>query len=63
LLLVAVPLVFLLVTGAVVVLPVRMLPARLAAAVDGRRENLLFVALCALSFGFVLVLLVALASS
>ena len=54
---------FLLIIVTLVVLPVRMLPAPVAAALDGRREELVFVALCALSLGFVLVFLVALASS
>ncbi|HET7554645.1 MAG TPA: hypothetical protein VFJ75_03205 [Gaiellaceae bacterium] len=54
---------FLLVIATLVVLPERVLPARVAAAVDGRREHLVFVALCALSLGFVLVFFVALASS
>jgi len=63
LLLIPVAFVFLLVIATVVVLPERVLPARVAAAVDGRREDLVFVALCALSLGFVLVFFVALASS
>lgn len=63
LLLIPVAFVFLLLIVTLVVLPVRVLPAPAAAALDGRREHLVFVALCALSFGFVLVLLVVLASS
>lgn len=55
--------VFLLFIGTVVILPVRVLPTRVAVAVDGRRETLMFVALCALSFALVLVLLAALALS
>ena len=54
---------FLLITVAVVVVPARALSPRVAAAVDGRRERLMFIALCALWFGFALLLLVALASS
>jgi hypothetical protein len=53
----------LLVVVGVVAVPARVLPARVAAAVDGRREQLMFVALCALSLGFVLVFFVALGSS
>ena len=63
LLLIPVAFLFLLVVATVVVLPAALLPARVAAAVDGRREDLMFVALCALSLGFVLVFFVALASS
>jgi hypothetical protein len=54
---------FLLVTAAVAVVPAHALPTQVAAAVDGRREQLLFVALCALGLGFVLTLFVAFASS
>jgi hypothetical protein len=56
-------LLFLLVTAAVAVVPARALPARAAVAVEGRREQLLFVALCALGLGFTLALLVAFVSS
>lgn len=55
--------VFLLVTAAVVILPARALPARVAEAIDGRRESLLFFALCAVGAGLVLALLAALATS
>jgi len=63
LLLIPVAFVFLLIIVTLAVLPVRMLPAPVVIALDGRREHLVFVTLCALSFAFVLVLLVALASS
>jgi hypothetical protein len=63
LLLIPVAFVFLLIIVTLAVLPVRVLPAPVATALDGRREHLLFVALCTLSFAFVLVLLVALGSS
>ena len=53
----------LLVTTAVAIVPVRALPRRIAAEIDGRRELLFFVALCTLAVGFVLTLLVAIASS
>jgi hypothetical protein len=56
-------LLFLLITAAVAVVPARALPARAAVAVDGRRELLLFVALCALGLGLALALLVAFVSS
>jgi hypothetical protein len=56
-------LLFLLVTAAVAVIPARALPARAAVAVEGRREQLLFVGLCALGLGFTLALLVAFVSS
>jgi len=54
---------FLLVTAAVAVVPAHALPTRVACAVDGRREQLLFVAVCVLGLGFVLTFLVAFASS
>lgn len=54
---------FLLVTAAVAVVPARALPARIATAVDGRGEQLLFVALCALGLCFTVVFLIAFASS
>jgi hypothetical protein len=55
---------FLLVTAAAAVVPARALPARVAAAVNGRGEQLLFVALCALgSLCFGLAFLIAFASS
>lgn len=54
--------VLLLVIAAAALLPVRVLPASVAASLDGRREGLVFVAVCTLAFSFVLVLLVALAS-
>jgi hypothetical protein len=63
LLMVAVAFLVLLVVAVVVLLPERVLPAGVAAAVEGRRENLVFLAACALTFVFLLVLLVALASS
>jgi hypothetical protein len=54
---------FLLVTAAVAVVPERALPVRLADAVDGRGEQLLFVALCALGLCFVVAFLIAFVSS
>jgi hypothetical protein len=56
-------LLFVLVTAAFAVIPARALPARAAIAVEGRREQLLFGALCALGLGFTLALLVAFVSS
>lgn len=53
----------LLATAAVAIVPTRAFPTRVAAAVDGRRELLLFVALCTLALGLLLTLLVAFASS
>lgn len=61
--LIAAAFMFLLVTAAVALVPARALPARVSAAVDGRRELLVFIALCALGFAFGIVLLMALASS
>lgn len=54
---------FLLVTAAVAVVPARALPVRVAAAVDGRSEQLLFVALCALGLCFAVAFLIAFVSS
>jgi hypothetical protein len=54
---------FLLASAALAVVPARVLPARAAVAVEGRREPLLFVALCTVGLGITLVLLVAFASS
>lgn len=54
--------VLLLAVAAVALLPVRVLPAGVAASLDGHREDLVLVALCTLAFSFVLVLLVVLAS-
>jgi len=54
---------FLLVTAAVAVVPARALPERVADAVDGRGEQLLFVALCALGLCFALTFLIAFVSS
>jgi hypothetical protein len=53
----------LLLAAAVAIVPASALPSRVAAAVDGRREALLFVALCVLGFGLVVMLFIALASS
>jgi hypothetical protein len=63
LLLVLAAFVLLLVIATVVMLPERFLPAGVAAAVEGRRESLVFVALSALSLSLGLALLVTLASS
>jgi hypothetical protein len=63
LLLVLAAFVLLLVIATVVMLPERFLPAGVAAAVGGRRESLVFVALSALSLSLGLALLVTLASS
>ena len=63
LLLVPVAFVLLLVIATVVILPEHVLPAGVAAAVEGHRETLVFVALSALSLSLVLVLLATLASS
>ncbi|MET0202382.1 MAG: hypothetical protein ABW227_04650 [Gaiellaceae bacterium] len=54
---------FLLVMTAVAVVPARALPVRVADAVDGRGEQLLFVALCALGLCFALAFLIAFVSS
>lgn len=54
---------FLLLTIGAAVLPERALPARVATAVDGRREPLLFFAFSAVGVGLVLALLVAIATS
>jgi len=54
---------FLLVTAAVAVVPARALPLRVADAVDGRGEQLLFVALCALGLCFAVAFLIAFVSS
>jgi hypothetical protein len=53
----------LLVTALVALVPMRALPSRVGAAVDGRRELLEFVATCALGLGIALTLLVAFAWS
>jgi hypothetical protein len=55
--------VFLLVTAAVAVVPERALPVRVADAVDGRGEQLLFAALCALGLCFAMAFLIAFVSS
>jgi hypothetical protein len=54
---------FLLVTAAVALVPERALPLRLADAVDGRGEQLLFAALCALGLCFAGAFLIAFVSS
>jgi len=54
---------FLLVMTAVAVVPARALPVRVADAVDGRGEQLLFVALCALGLCFAVAFLIAFVSS
>ncbi len=61
--LLAAAMVFLLVTSAVALVPARALPREVAEKVEGRRELLLFIGLCALGVGFVLTFLVAFASS
>lgn len=60
--LVLVAFVLLLVSAAVALLPLRVLPARVGASLDGHRADLMLVALCTLASSFVLVLLVALVS-
>jgi hypothetical protein len=54
---------FLFVTAAVAVVPAGVFPARVAAEVDGRGEQLLFAGLCALTLCLGLAFLIALASS
>jgi hypothetical protein len=54
---------FLLVTAAVALVPARALPLRIADAVDGRGEQLLFIALCALGLCFAVAFLIAFVSS
>lgn len=54
---------FLLVTVAVAAIPARALPSQVAERIDGRREQLLFVGLCALGVGFALTLLLAFAAA
>jgi hypothetical protein len=52
-----------LLTFSVVLLPERALPERVASSVDGRREALVFFALCAVGVGLVLAFLAALVTS
>lgn len=63
LVLLAAGMVFLLVTSAVALVPARALPREVAEWVDGRRELLLFIGLCALCVGVFVTFLVAFASS
>ena len=54
---------FLLLVAAVALVPARALPVRLSAVVTGRREELLFVALCTVGVGVVVLILVARAAA
>jgi hypothetical protein len=54
---------FLLLIAALALVPARALPVRVSAVVTGRREELLFVALCMVGVGVVVLLLVALAAA
>ena len=55
--------VFLLVTSALVLVPARVLPREVAENVEGRREQLVFIGLCARGVGLFLALLIAFVSS
>ena len=63
LVLLAAAVVFLLATSALAFVSARVLPREVAEKVEGRREQLLFIGLCALGVGSAWALLVAFASS